>query len=121
MHLYLCKNAYLKHYQKWEVISLHPLADGDFELLSYDEGIETIDWDLMNKRDYQDNTCKLVCMAEFLAPKTVPSTDIFSIFVRNGEMEKWRNGEMEKWRNSGMLCNVTVHREGIDNEFKVLI
>lgn len=67
----------------WKIIPRHPLAGGEIELLDYDDGMEAIDWEVMNKRDYSDQYCKCVCMAECLAPDAV-SADLFhAIYIKD--------------------------------------
>lgn len=79
----------------WKVISRHPLADAAIELLDYRIGFATIDWEMMNRRAYQEPNCKSVCMAECLAPGAVSASMFFSIYVRNAELEQraraWAN------------------------------
>jgi hypothetical protein len=71
----------------WRIIPKHPLAGGEIELLDYDAGMEAIAWEVMNKRDYSDQHCKCVCMAECLAPEPV-SADLFhSIYVKDHEAQ----------------------------------
>lgn len=70
--------------RNWEIIPRHPLA-GPFNIFSYDEGFNQIDWDLMNTRAYQDRNCKQVCMAECLAPGAVPASLFTRLYVRNDE------------------------------------
>ncbi|ANY89907.1 MULTISPECIES: DarT ssDNA thymidine ADP-ribosyltransferase family protein [Pseudomonas] len=67
--------------QNWSVIARHPLSGGRFELLGYDEGFEAIDWDLMDLRDYHDQECKHVCMAECLAPGPVLVSQFAKIYT----------------------------------------
>lgn len=59
----------------WRVSPRHPLAEGRSpELLSWDEGVAAIDWQLMDqeRRDYEgDHDTKMVCMAEALSPEPV--------------------------------------------------
>jgi len=71
----------------WTIIPQHPLANENIELLEYDEGIEAIDWHVMNKRDYRDDYSKSVCMAECLSPKRVLAKRFFNIFVADPEDE----------------------------------
>jgi hypothetical protein len=73
--------------QKWEVIPRHPLANEAISLMTYDEGMEAIDWDAMNERDYNDANSKSVCMAECLAPGIVDASHIHSIFVKTDACE----------------------------------
>jgi hypothetical protein len=80
------KRDYAKS-QNWQVIPRHPLANGAIEILSYDEGFERIDWELMSIRDYHNEECKSICMAECLSPKTVPAESFFAIYVCCSESE----------------------------------
>lgn len=77
----------------WTVLSRHPLANGEMELLDYAAGFEAIDWETMNHRDYRDPNCKSVCMAECLAPGPVPVLEFFAIYVRNAAEEL----KVRKW------------------------
>jgi ssDNA thymidine ADP-ribosyltransferase, DarT len=69
----------------WKIIPKHPLAGGEIELLDYDDGMKAIEWDVMNKRDYLDQHCKCVCMAECLAPGPVPAENFHAIYVKDDE------------------------------------
>ncbi|WP_420876001.1 DarT ssDNA thymidine ADP-ribosyltransferase family protein [Pseudomonas extremaustralis] len=72
----------------WKIIPRHPLANDAIELLDYHEGFETIDWELMNTRNYQDSECKSVCMAECLSPSVVLPKDFSRIYVPTNEVEQ---------------------------------
>ncbi len=65
----------------WKVVPCHPLAGSHIELLDYDSGVATIDWEAMNKRNYTDQLSKSVYMAECLSPIKVMPHEFFSIFV----------------------------------------
>ncbi|MCG9679726.1 DarT ssDNA thymidine ADP-ribosyltransferase family protein [Vibrio sp. Isolate24] len=80
--IFLTVRRTLAQGRNWSVIPRHPLATGEFTVLDYTPGVENIDWDKMNERDYDDQESKLTCMAECLAPSTVESDLLFSIFVR---------------------------------------
>lgn len=71
----------------WKVIPRHPLANSEIELLDYKLGFDSIDWEMMNRREYHEPNCKSVCMAECLSPNTVPVSMFFNIYVRNVELE----------------------------------
>ncbi len=73
--------------ENWQVIPRHPLASEDISLMTYDEGMEAIDWDAMNERNYSDANSKSVCMAECLAPGIVDANHIHSIFVKTDTCE----------------------------------
>jgi len=67
--------------QDWQIIPCHPLANVAIELLSYEKGVNEINWELMNSRDYHNEECKSTCMAECLSPDTVQTKDFHAIYV----------------------------------------
>ena len=66
----------------WKVIPCHPLANSAIQLLDYQDGMNAINWDAMNARNYHDDLSKSVGMAECLAPNTVDPKCFHTIFVR---------------------------------------
>jgi hypothetical protein len=74
--------------ENWTVIPRHPLANGVPERLGYVQGLQAIDWDTMNRRDYHESDCKSVCMAECLSPRLVRAVDFFKIYVPHEAAEK---------------------------------
>ena len=92
--------------KNWKVISRHPLANGEIELLDYAKGFEAIDWNLMNQRDYHDPNCKSVCMAECLALGPVTVSQFFAIYVNNVALEK----TIRTWANrQGVTVGIDVN------------
>ncbi|MFM4913249.1 DarT ssDNA thymidine ADP-ribosyltransferase family protein [Aeromonas dhakensis] len=69
--------------QKWWVVDKHPLATDVKVYSDYKEGMAAIEWDVMDKREYKDAHCKLICMAECVAPDTVPVSDFASFYVKD--------------------------------------
>jgi len=67
--------------ENWAVIPRHPLANAIPDRLGYMQGMQEIDWDTMNRRDYHESDCKSVCMAECLSPRPVYATDFFKVYV----------------------------------------
>jgi hypothetical protein len=80
----------------WKIIPRHPLAGGEIELLDYASGMKAINWELMNERDYSDQQCKCVCMAECLAPGPVPVDLFHTIYVKDDKAKakvlQWLGG-----------------------------
>ena len=74
--------------QNWKIIPCHPLANVEIKILSYDEGVNEINWELMESRDYGNTDCKSTCMAECLSPNIVQAKDFFSIYVCCSESEE---------------------------------
>lgn len=67
--------------KNWQIITRHPLSGADITLHDYEDGMNTIDWAKMNLRQYDNDECKRICMAECLSPFTVPAEDFYSIYV----------------------------------------
>ncbi|AWH88732.1 DarT ssDNA thymidine ADP-ribosyltransferase family protein [Limnobaculum parvum] len=72
----------------WSIIPRHPLSGSHITLLNYDEGMAQIDWNTMNRRAYEDDECKCVCMAECLSPNTVSANHFHSIYVPDSTAER---------------------------------
>lgn len=89
--------------KNWKIVTRHPLASSGVEVLSYDEGMEAINWDCMNKRNFmEDDECKSICMAECLSPKPVSARDFLIIAVKNVDQQK-------KVRNLARSAGLSVH------------
>ena len=67
----------------WSIIPQHPLASQTIQLFDYQSGMDVIEWDVMDQRDYHDDRCKSVCMAECLSPTIVPVSSFFAIYVKS--------------------------------------
>lgn len=74
--------------QNWWVVDKHPLATDVQVYPDYKKGMSAIEWDVMDKRDYKDAECKLICMAECVAPDTVPVSDFASFYVKDKKTEE---------------------------------
>ena len=74
----------------FKIFPTHPKHMNPLKLYEYEEGFKKIDWELMNKRDYDDYECKEVCMAECVAPyKSIPADAFHSIIVKSEETKKY--------------------------------
>lgn len=98
--------------ENWKVVPCHPLSGGSFELLSYEDGIKAIDWEIMDLRTYREPNCRSVCMAECLSPRKILANEFFKIFVRDektqlivANMVREKNLRFEVTINSGMFVN----------------
>ncbi|MDS0905407.1 DarT ssDNA thymidine ADP-ribosyltransferase family protein [Morganella morganii] len=81
----------------WKVIPKHPLSSSStVSLFDYDEGMNQIDWELMNTRDYKNAECKSVCMAECLSSVTVEPKNFYCIYVKNDNDKKHVDGLLKK-------------------------
>lgn len=66
----------------WKIVAKHPLSGGSCRVLNWDDGMEAIEWDQIDKstRDYEDPHCRAVCMAEALSPNPVQLLDFAYIY-----------------------------------------
>jgi len=72
--------------KNWLILTQHPLSNKNIKPMSYAEGFEKINWELMNQRNYHQPDCKNVCMAECLSPEAVAAEDFFRIYVKNNQV-----------------------------------
>lgn len=98
--------------ENWNVVPCHPLSERSFELLNYEDGLEAIDWEVMDVRNYRESNGRSVCMAECLSPRTVLASEFFKIFVRDEstqmivrKMVRDNNLRFEVTINPGMFVN----------------
>lgn len=94
----------------WRIAPKHPLADdGVPTLLEWDDGIAAIDWEQMDRypRPYEnDHHCKMVCMAEALAPSTVSPIVFDAVFAPNAETLRFVESMKSRLNPRIMLSNV---------------
>jgi hypothetical protein len=70
-----------------KILPKHPLAMEELELLDYNDGMNTINWELMEQRQYTNQHCKITCMAECVYKGSI-STDFFSSIVCKSQKTK---------------------------------
>lgn len=64
---YLAVNRTYARQHGFQIIPMHPLSSAmrqQLQVLSFDEGMSAIRWDVMDERDYNDSVSKCICMAE---------------------------------------------------------
>lgn len=86
--IYICIPKEIAQYNNFNIIPMHPLSMNPFCIYDYNKGIEIIDWDLMDKRDYNNPECKSVCMAECITNLIVPYNVFQSIAVKNNYIKQ---------------------------------
>ena len=95
--------------RNWKIVTRHPLASSGVEVLGYDEGMKTINWDCMNQRNFmEDEECKSICMAECLSPKPVSASDFLNISVKNVDQQKKVNS-LAKSAGLSVHVNLAPH------------
>lgn len=57
----------------------------NFTAYDYEEGFEIMDWETLERRDYTDQYCKNVCMAECISYNKIDASDFFSIVAKDNK------------------------------------
>ncbi|MCL1475166.1 DUF4433 domain-containing protein [Argonema antarcticum A004/B2] len=73
----------------FKIIPKHPLSMSPLILYDYSDGMEKIDWETMDRRDYSDQNCKNICMAECLSQNKIEPQDFHAIWVRSEEAKAY--------------------------------
>lgn len=71
----------------FKIIPRHPLSFKSGPL-DYSEGIKSIEWEIMEERDYQNKNCSHICMAECITNKKIPFRAFCQIFVKNSDAKQ---------------------------------
>ena len=74
--------------EKCGIIVGHPLNHEQIEIKTWDDGMESIDWELMAKREYLDEKCKQMCMSEAVHKGSLSIDKIQSVVVPQKYAEK---------------------------------
>ncbi|MEH1986779.1 DarT ssDNA thymidine ADP-ribosyltransferase family protein [Nostoc sp.] len=99
--IYVCVTREFAKKNNFLIIPKHPKTIKKLIIYNYLEGYEMIEWDLMDKRDYLDDNCRHVCMAECLSPGKISHTHFSHVFVRSKEIKTIINQMyLDIWRNS---------------------
>ena len=72
---------------KFQILTQHPLSDVKPLPLSYSDGIQEINWRIMELRDYSNHECSEICMAECLSPIVITPENLFCVFTPNEEVK----------------------------------
>lgn len=87
--VYICIKRALAEYNEFEILIKHPLSQQDCELYKYEEGIEKIDWETMEKVGATDEYSKNVKMAECITEKCIPAELFQCVYVPDEETKQY--------------------------------
>lgn len=85
--IYICINRTLARDNDFLILPKHPLSVEEVRLLSFDDGMNEIDWDAMESSSTLSDYYKQVRMAECLTDKVVPVNCFQSIAVRTQDVK----------------------------------
>lgn len=102
---YLCMSRDKARELQFEIIPRHPLNMAPFMMYTYEDGMEIIEWDKMERRDYSDKECKEICMAECVHKGDVDINDIFSINVKTEENKAYVESILRKYGINSIYVN----------------
>ena len=90
--IYLCLSRKYAEDNNFPVLPIHPTSQDQPDMYNYLDGIEAIDWDVMEMKktdplpfDVTEQQRTLIRMAECLAPSPLPVENFHSVFVKNDQ------------------------------------
>lgn len=108
--IYICIRKEKAKKKGFKVIPTHPMSMTEFRIYNYDEGIKKINWEFMNDRDYKNEECKHLCMAECLYKKKVEPYDFTCIYVRDEKIKKIVEPKIKKYlEEKGLRKDIFVN------------
>lgn len=103
--IYICIHRTFAEKNNFQIIPKHPLTMNPFQLYDYKEGMDLIDWDTLDKREYSNDYGKNVCMAECVGKCIIPVSMVQSIWVRTNEIKNDADIILKKHNISGIYVN----------------
>jgi hypothetical protein len=86
--MYICVQRTFAGNSGFKIIPKHPKAMSNPVLFAYDDGFKEIDWDTMNRRDYSDDACRHICMAECLSLETIEPDNFHCIIAKDDKTKE---------------------------------
>ncbi len=83
--VYICIKRALAEFNDFKILIKHPLSQSECVLYDYGEGIDSIDWDTMEKAGTTDEYSRNVKMAECITEKCIPAELFQCIYVPDEE------------------------------------
>ncbi len=104
--IYLCISREFAREHNFLIIPKHPLNLHDVNLLNYDEGFQSIDWNHMEKSSSESAEARLVRMAECLSDKPIPLNCFQSIAVEDDAKKRIIEGKLQKCKGRIPYVNI---------------
>lgn len=103
--VYLCIKRSVARDMGFQIIPRHPLNMNPFTIYDYDEGLDNIDWDTMESRDYANYECKEICMAESIYLGDLDIDSFFSINVISDRSKEYVEELLEDYGIKNIYVN----------------
>ena len=86
--VYICISRIFARSNGFLILPKHPLSAHEVILMEYDDGMDAIDWDAMERSSTESEYIKNVRMAECLTQDPIPVTSFISIAVKDMETKR---------------------------------
>ena len=104
--VYFCIHRNYARTKGFQIIPKHPLNMKPFIMYNYDDGMEKIEWDKMEVRDYSDYECKEICMAECVYDGSISIHEFSNIYVKTEANKRYVDGLLEEYGINNLYVNV---------------
>ena len=102
LFVYICIKRALAEFNNFKILIKHPLSQEECVLYDYEEGMNKIDWETMERVGAVDEYSRNMKMAECLTDKRIPAELFQCVYVPNEETKRciealfWENGITEQ-------------------------
>lgn len=104
--IYICITRNLAKANNFSIIPQHPKSMSIFRLYDYDDGFDIIDWDTLESRDYSNQYCKNVCMAECVGEYKIEASYFQSIAVKDENTKRYVEALLKKHNITNVYVNI---------------
>lgn len=104
--IYICISRILARKNGFMILPKHPLSAEEVQLLDYDTGIATIDWNAMESSSTLSDYNKNVRMAECLTEKVIPISCFHSIAVKDEPIKQIVEQKLQKISGEKPYVNI---------------
>lgn len=86
--IYIAISRNVAQKNNFKIIPTHPIHMEPLKIFDFSDGLEAINWELMELRDYSIHECKEVCMAECIAPYSRIGHKVFQSIIVKSDITK---------------------------------
>lgn len=104
--VYFCIRRNYARTKGFQIIPKHPLNMNPFIMYNYDDGMEKVEWDKMEVRDYSDYECKEICMAECVYDGSIAIHEFSNIYVKTEADKIYVERLLKKYGINNLYVNV---------------